>query len=142
MTLLRLEDVVETLTAYNGRVVPAAKALCVPLHTLRSFIDAHAEAQAPCRNRDIEIVDLARDNVLAALDSAVSTLTAKERADLGKWVLSNAASDVYSPKNIVDLNAKKAADLTNEELVAIINSNTDMRSMLEAALNGDSAGSV
>jgi hypothetical protein len=110
-----LEVAYEALVQTNGAVIPAARQLGVPPHTLKSLIKEHAELQSLTLNRDIEIEDRSRDIVLAVLND--DTLKNVDKQALAKWALENLASDVYSKKNIVETQEKPIEQLSEEELL-------------------------
>ena len=130
--VIRLEDAHAALEASEGATVPAAKALCVPLHRLMTFISEHAELQAIVRNRDYELIDLARGTLLEVMRDP--DIKPAQKVVDAKWILTNAASDVFSPRAQVDTNAKPKR--TEEELLEIIRSNRDiLKEALEDVAN-------
>jgi len=112
---LTIEDVHDTLTECNGRLRDAASALKVPLHTIKSIVDEHAELQAIVRNRSIEILDRSEDIILGILTDEEIPDTKKE--SLARWAAETLGSDRYSKSQTVDLNThKRLEEMSEEEL--------------------------
>lgn len=111
-----LETLVHVLTEHNGSIRKASEHLALPMHTMKSLIDTHAELQAICANRDIEIADLSRDVILDVLRDELNQPIAK--LGTAKWALENLASDVYSKKQSLEVRSKPIEELPPEELEA------------------------
>ena len=129
--ILKLDLVHEALTAHNGALRPAADALRIPLHTLKSFVDQNAELQAVVANRDIAIIDASREAVFEFMTSD-TTYRTKLSCLRRAGVLERAAADVYSAKSQVDVNSKaKFSEMSEQELKDFLAANSGIVHMLK-----------
>lgn len=116
-----LDATFNTLTATDGNISKAAKALCVPVHALNTYVAQHAELQAVCENRRLRTLDAAADVVLDFLTSGDVPLEAKVRH--AEWALEKGLPDKWAGKTTIDVNATKGVKaMSDEELVDFINS--------------------
>jgi hypothetical protein len=126
-----LDEAHAALEGSNGAVIPAAKALGVPPHALKSAIDANAELQAITRNRQIEIVDTAEEVVLLHIRG---DLTVSDSRVNSAWkALTNGKADDWSPKSKVDLNASKTfSEMSEKELVDFLQASPELAKLASA----------
>jgi len=99
--VLSLEETALILHNTNGNVHKAAEILNTPNHTLQSFIEKHANLQAICLNRDIEIKDKSKDLVLELLDD--ENISYVMKIPTAKWALEK-----------LDVNYAKKLDIKQE----------------------------